>query len=73
MEIPHRGIANNFKSGFRISCNRSKIPELLSALIARNKPTRVGKIFITVSIPTFCTVLKNYQKLSLFLQNHKEQ
>ena len=32
--------------------NKSRIPEFLKALIARNKPTNVGKIFITVLIPS---------------------
>lgn len=47
------GIFNKFKTGEIIFSNASKTPEFLRALIARKRPTSVGNIFITVSIPSF--------------------
>lgn len=47
------GICNKFRNGDSIFSNNSSRPEFLSALIAKNNPTNVGKIFITVSIPSF--------------------
>ena len=46
------GILNTLRIGERMLDNISKIPEFLSALIAKKRPTRVGKIFITVLIPS---------------------
>ena len=46
------GILNKLSIGERILDNKSKIPEFLRALIAKNRPTSVGKIFITVLIPS---------------------
>ena len=47
------GIFSKLKNGVRVFWSNSKIPEFLRALIAKNKATKVGKIFITVSIPSF--------------------
>ena len=47
------GTFNILSNGEAIFWRSSKIPEFLSALIAKNKPTSVGNIFITVSIPSF--------------------
>lgn len=47
------GTFNKSKNGFNVFCIRSKIPEFLRALIAKNKAISVGKILITVSIPSF--------------------
>lgn len=38
------GICIKLRIGDRIFSNKSSIPEVLSAEIAKNKPTRVGKI-----------------------------
>ncbi len=42
------GIFNNPKKGEQAFSNKSKIPEFLRALIAKNKAIKVGKILITV-------------------------
>lgn len=47
------GIFSKPKNGFKIFCIKSKIPEFLRALIAKNKAINVGKILITVSTPSF--------------------
>lgn len=47
------GIFKIARRGESILCIKSKRPEFLRALIAKNNPTNVGKIFITVSIPSF--------------------
>lgn len=47
------GICNRFKIGDNMSWNNSSNPEFLRALIAKNNPTNVGNIFMTVSIPSF--------------------
>lgn len=60
------GILHAVRTGDRMFWNKFKIPEFLSALTARNKATNVGNILITVCIPFFSTVLKNYQKLLPF-------
>ena len=39
--------------GFIIFITKSIVPEFLSITIAKNNPTNVGKIFITISIPSF--------------------
>ena len=57
------GIFSKFKKGDREFFIKSKIPEYRRALIARKRAIRVGNILTTVSIPFFCTALKNYQKL----------
>lgn len=46
------GILKIDRTGESIFSNNSSIPEVLRALIARNKPTSVGNILITVSIPS---------------------
>lgn len=65
------GICIKLRIGDRIFSNRSNIPEVLRAEIAKNKPTRVGNIWITVFIPIFCAEPKNYQKPLPFLQARK--
>ena len=47
------GMLKIHKIGERSFSNRSRMPEVLSALIARNNPINVGNILITVSIPSF--------------------
>lgn len=46
------GMLNKFKTGEQMFWNASKIPEFLRALIAKKRAISVGKIFITVSIPS---------------------
>ena len=46
------GIWKTFKIGKSILPNKSRIPEFLKALIARNNPTKVGNILMTVWIPS---------------------
>ena len=46
------GILRRLKAGDKRLPKRSNIPEFLRALIAKKSPTKVGKIFITVSIPS---------------------
>ena len=61
--IISNGICNKLITGSFII--KSKTPEYLNALIATNKPTNVGKIFITISNPS----LAPFKKISntLFL------
>ncbi len=66
------GILSNPKKGDKAFWIKSKIPEFLSALIAKNNATRVGNILIVVAIPLLCTGLENYQKLWLFLSFRKQ-
>jgi len=47
------GIFNKASIGESKLWKKSKIPEFLSALIAKNSAISVGNIFITVSIPSF--------------------
>lgn len=47
------GILKNCKIDESICTIKSIIPELLSAPIATNKPTRLGNIFTVISIPSF--------------------
>lgn len=47
------GIDKRCKIGVKRFVIRSIRPEFRNALIAKNKPTNVGKIFITVFIPSF--------------------
>lgn len=46
------GIWRKRRTGERKDCIKSKIPEFLKALIAKNSPIRVGNILTTVSIPS---------------------
>lgn len=63
--IISNGICNKLITGSISFIIKSKIPEYLNALIATNKPTNVGKIFITISNPS----LAPFKKISntLFL------
>ena len=47
------GILHLLRKGDKICWNKSKIPEFLRALIAKNKAINVGKILNTVCIPLF--------------------
>ena len=47
--------------------NKSNIPELLKAPMATNKPTNVGKIFITISIPSLAPSKKTSKTFILSL------
>ena len=51
--IISNGICNKLITGSISFIIKSKTPEYLNALIATNKPTNVGKIFITISNPSF--------------------
>ena len=46
------GIFRKLSNGERHFVNKSKIPEVLKAETAKNNATNVGKILITVSIPS---------------------
>ena len=46
------GILNRFKKGDKLFFSKSKIPEVLSALIAKKSAISVGKMLITVFIPS---------------------
>ena len=52
------GIFNKLRNGDNAFCKTSKIPEFLSALIAKNKAINVGNIFITVSMPSLAPTKK---------------
>ena len=60
------GIFNKLSRGDRIFSNRSKMPEVLSAEIAKNNPTRVGNICITVFIPSFAPNYKTVKNFNFF-------
>ena len=47
------GIFNNPKKGDKVFWIKSKMPEFLRALIAKNNAINVGNIFTTVSMPSF--------------------
>ena len=47
------GILNILSIGERIDCIKSKIPDVLRLLTAKNRATNVGNIFITVDMPLF--------------------
>lgn len=47
----------------------SKRPEFLSALIAKNRPTSVGNIFITVSMPSLAPYQKTIKHFYLFCKS----
>lgn len=47
------GTFNKLRKGESKCSSKSKIPEFLRALIAKNNAIKVGKILITVSMPSF--------------------
>lgn len=63
------GIFSNPKNGFKAFCIKSKIPEFLRALIAKNKAISVGKILITVSIPSFAPNQKTIKDFYFFCES----
>lgn len=60
------GIFSNFKNGERVFWSKSNIPEVLRALIAKKRAISVGKIEITVFIPSFTPRQKTIKNFYLF-------
>ena len=70
--ITSLGNPNIFVIGEIKLITTSKIPELLNAPIATNSPTRVGSIFIAISIPSFAPS-KKISKTGLFSEIPKNK
>lgn len=52
------GIFKIFNMGFIAFIIKSNIPDTLRALIAINKPIKVGNMFTTIPIPSFAPSIK---------------